>query len=115
MPKNNPIAPTVEIELGGKTRNLLIDMNALVSFEEATGKDFSDAFANSGKSAKTIRALLWASMLHEDPKLKIEDVGRWVHPGNLGEIAGAVAKAQVLGMGAPEEVKENPTESQPEA
>lgn len=106
---SNPVAPTVEIELGGESRHLLIDLNALASFEDATGRDFTEAFAQSARSAKTIRALLWAAMLHENPDLKISDVGKWVHPGNLAQIAEAVGKAQVSGLGEPE--TENPTAS----
>ena len=90
------IRPAVPIELD-KKRHLLLDLNAMVAFEEETGKNLFDdkvskAFSTSF-SPKDLRALLWACLLHDDENLTIRQVGSWIHTGNMGDIAGKLATA----------------------
>lgn len=71
-----------------KPRNLRFDLNAMSAYEEATG---SSAFAiGDNINAKSIRALLWASLIHEDEDLTLEDVGAMIHTGNMSEITSKI-------------------------
>ena len=82
MPRNNPAAPVVEIELD-RVRHMRLDFNALADFEDATGKSAFDAKTFSTLRGADLRALLWASMVHEDPTLSMEQVGAMIHFGNI--------------------------------
>lgn len=81
------ISPTVKVTLD-KERNLLMDLNAMVAFEDATGKSMLNMETWKSLSAKDIRALLWACLIHEDKILTIEQVGKMIHAGNINEIQG---------------------------
>ena len=82
--------PAVTIELD-KERHLLLDLNAMITFQETTGKNLFSA--DTGKtlsknmSPADLRALLWACLIHEDEKLTLEQVGSWIHTGNITDIA----------------------------
>jgi len=67
-----------------KPRYLLLDLNAMVDFEKATGKRIWDLGDNI--SATDLRALLWASLRHEDTLLLPSHVGEMIHMGNLVEV-----------------------------
>ena len=90
------VKPEVAIVLD-KKRHLLLDLNAMVSFQEATGKNlFNESVTKSlAKSMNPVdlRALLWACLLHEDESLTLKQVGSWMHSGNLNEIAAGIQKA----------------------
>jgi hypothetical protein len=65
-----------------KVRTLKYDLNASAEFEDATGQSITEAFQSfddgTGKpklSIKTIRALLWAGLLHEDENLTLRKAG----------------------------------------
>lgn len=76
-----------------KERHLLLDLNAMVSFQEATGKNlFSDELLKD-LSPIDLRALLWACLIHEDDSLTLKQVGAWIHTGNMKEIAGKLTTA----------------------
>lgn len=112
MPKK-PVTkakPAVLIELD-KQRHILLDLNAMVAFEEETGKNLFDskvtkAFTKSF-SPKDLRALLWASLLHEDENLTLKQVGSWIHTSNMEEIADKLVAAWVAAV--PEGGKDKPT------
>lgn len=75
--------PAVSIELGGKKRHLLLDLNAMAAFEEATGKNIFDELQKQKMSALNFRAFIWACLLHEDKKLTLEQVGSWLRPDDI--------------------------------
>lgn len=79
------IAPTVKVELD-KERNLFMDLNAMVAFEDKTGKSMLSMADLSSLTAKDIRAMLWACLIHEDETLTVEQVGKMIHTGNMNEI-----------------------------
>lgn len=75
------------VELGGATRLLRFDMNALCALEEALGLSITDF--DPGKAGfRGQRALLWAGLLHEDEqfakgypaRLTVAQVGEWMTP-----------------------------------
>jgi len=93
----------VPIELD-KPRNLLLDLNAMVLFEKATGKNLWEA--GEKFSATDFRALLWACLQHEEPTLLPSDVGRMIHAGNMRQVTDALMGAYAGAM--PEEKTEPP-------
>lgn len=85
-------AKTVEIELGGKIRTLKYDLNALRQAEIACGgisplMDPERLF----KTPSMLRSFVWAGLLHEDNELTEEQVGSWIHLGNMREIDEKIA------------------------
>ena len=80
----------VTIELDGRERVLRYDLNALCMFEESTKLGISEALQT--RSMAAIRALLWAGLIHEDPMLTIEDVGR-MEFGSLRDMVTKVVSA----------------------
>jgi hypothetical protein len=94
----------VTIELDGKERALKYDLNALCMFEEHQKIGITEALQKRSMSA--IRALLWVGLIHEDPLLTIEDVGR-MEFGSLRDIVTKVVSALNQDQTAPE----RPTEA----
>lgn len=78
----------VDIELD-KPRRLLIDFNAMCSFEEAAGKaflEFADSMTAGTASMKDVRALLWACLIHEDESLTVNRVGELFNYSSVQEV-----------------------------
>ncbi len=65
-----------------RERTLKLDLNAMVNFEEATGKSLFN-FNTKNISTKDIRALLWACLLRDNKDLTLEKVGELVTFDNL--------------------------------
>lgn len=107
--------PKIAIELD-KPRHLQFDLNAMVAYEEATGKNIFNGIDMQNLGAKELRALLWACLLHEDKDLTIEQVGSWVTTGNMTEIAQSIMNAFNEAMPEAEEgeSKEAPLASPPD-
>jgi hypothetical protein len=78
--------PAVSIELD-KKRHLLLDLNAMVAFQETTGKNLFSTEIGNNLSPVDLRALLWSCLIHEDEALTLKQVGSWIHTGNMTEIA----------------------------
>ena len=99
------VAPKVEIELGGKKRNLLFDFDALIKVEKATGKNaLGEAFTNP--SATVIATLVWAALQHEE-KITLEQVAKMLHFGNLSMVGDAIRKAFELSAIPTEDLKKS--------
>jgi len=67
----------VELTIGGESKRLRFDMQALAELEEALGLE---SIAELGKrldnpSIKLARAVLWAGLLHTEPELTLKAVG----------------------------------------
>jgi hypothetical protein len=106
-----PTRPEVTITLGGERHKLVLDFNALAAFETKTGMDFGEAMSKHGRSAKTIRALLWAGILHEtcdedgEPTKRtpsIGTVGRLISIENLKDTLVSVQAAYSAASGKPD-------------
>lgn len=85
--------PSVKVELGGKERTLLFNFNAMAKFEEVTGVSILNRNVWDQINATNFRALIWACLLHEDKELKVEDVGEWLHFGNVDELSTKLSEA----------------------
>ena len=99
-------APKVPITLD-KKRHLLLDLNAMAAFEDATGKNIMRGFGSAEMTAKDLRALLWACLLHEDENLTIEGAGRLIHTGNLDAVTESLGEAWSAAMPEAEEEQES--------
>jgi hypothetical protein len=75
-----------------KERRLKLDANAICSFEEAMGMGIGDALT-SGKFA-SIRGLLWACLLRDDPALERAGSAGIRKVGELIELAPGEALEQ---------------------
>jgi len=84
----------VTMELGGRTRRIRFDMNALSDLEGALGKSVADILGGDGRSLgfSAIRALVWAGLRHEDRGLTLERVGTMIQQS----IEGGMTLAGVL-------------------
>lgn len=89
----------VTIELDGRERTLKYDLNALCLFEEQAGIGITEALTKPRMSS--IRALLWAGLIHEDALLTVDDVGRMAF-GSLGEVMRTCMLAFNADTAAPE-------------
>lgn len=72
-----PVATTVNI--GGRERKLHYDLNALCEIEERLGLKGLQEIANQLEKleGRSLRCVLWAGLIHDDPDLKETEVGRW--------------------------------------
>lgn len=86
---HHPLIQPVPITLD-KPRSLVLDFNARCRIEEAINVDM---IADEIRfDMRTTRAMLWSALLHEDPKLTLEQVGRMITTGPGGNLE-AVFKA----------------------
>lgn len=92
------ISKTVKINLD-KPRTLLLDMNAMIAFDNETGLNYLEFSRNlKDASAKELRALLWCMLIHEDKTLTIENVGAMVTKDNFEDVFIALLTAQMINM-----------------
>ena len=111
MPRNKQRNSEVIINLD-KPRSLRFDLNAMAAYEDATGKS---AFAiGDNISATSIRALLWASLIHEDKTLTLEQVGSLIDTGNMTEITSKINQIVQTSSDTGDEAEENPNDNRQE-
>lgn len=91
-PGLDPTLPDVVLTLGGVDRHLVYDHNAIVVAEKLTGINLFKSILGD-VDATQLRALLFASLIHEDPDLTLEDVGGMIRPYNVGTIHSAILAA----------------------
>jgi hypothetical protein len=96
--------------LDGKPRHVYLGFNALNTLVEKLGVDIMNAqttitTAGGPEMLKTIRAILWAGLIHEDEMLTIEDAGDLIEFSKLDEITNAVLKALALSFKSGGELK----------
>lgn len=81
-----------------RERTIRIDLNALARFEEVTGESALDTDVWNNMNARRLRAILWASLLHEDATLKLDQVGAMIHGGNMKEVSAQINKAFIASI-----------------
>jgi len=72
-----------------RERNLRMTLNAMIRFEEETGKEFTKLDTKS-MTLKDIRFFLWLCLAWEDPELTEEQVGTMISAENLSDILDAM-------------------------
>lgn len=87
-PNTSPIQP-VPVTLD-KPRSLRYDAFALMMAERKLGKPIARL---DYESLETTLTILWAGLVHEDPRLTVEEVARFVNPGEFGEISQKITEA----------------------
>ncbi len=88
----DPTLPDVTLEIGGRDRKLAFDMASILTVEQQTGVNLMAA-ALTEVSATSMRAVLYAALLHDDPDLSIEQVGKWIDFRTTGVIQQAILAA----------------------
>lgn len=99
--------PGVKIVLD-KERTLLLDLNGMAAFEEATGKSLFTSEMKENMGARELRALLWACLIHEEPALTLKDVGSWITAENMEEVARQINVAFSNAVGEKKEKDADP-------
>jgi len=94
------VALSTTVELGGATRQLRYDLNALAEIEERLGITMAN-LASLQVSAKAIRTLVWAGLLHEAPTLIEHDVGAWITGENIADVSERSMSALAESFGSP--------------
>ena len=87
----NKVKPEVKITLD-KERTLKLDLNAMVAYEENTGKSLF-SFQSGKMTAKDLRSLLWVCLIHEDKDLTVEQVGAFITLENMADVSEKVGQA----------------------
>lgn len=103
-PSVNKTRPEVKITLD-KERTLKLDLNAMVAFEEATGKSLVGGFDSGSMTPRDLRAMLWACLIHEDDELTEKQVGALVTADNMLDIASKLNDAFEVAMPETEKTK----------
>lgn len=63
---------TIELD---KPRKLRLTTNALCELEDKLDKPINEVLIEGASGLRTVRAFLWAGLLHEDPDLTIAEAG----------------------------------------
>jgi hypothetical protein len=91
--KNAPlrrITKPVTIALD-RERQLIYDLNAICSFEDATGQSVIEALRNL--TMVNIRALIWAGLLADDPDLTLTQAGGLIRFTDIASVTQALRDA----------------------
>ena len=89
----------ITIELGGQSRQLRFDLNALAELEDKLGVGIGE-IQTVRASAKTIRAMAWAALLHADASLTEQQVGSWITGDNFVEVTDRIMEALAQAFGS---------------
>lgn len=88
----------IEIELGGKKRELKFDLGIMSDYEDLTGDNalIDDIF--SGITAKKLKAMLFVILKVDDIEITIDECGRMVNSSNMAEVIKSLGKAFTEGL-----------------
>jgi len=86
------------ILLDGKARHIYLGFNALTILVKKLGIDIMNMQAaitsmRGPETLETVRAILWAGLIHEDETLTIADAGDLIDFSKLGLITNAILEA----------------------
>lgn len=107
------LASAISVQLD-KPRTLILDFNAFALFRDVTGQELPDVvagmFARDDKgelvkdengaptvsaplTTSQMRAMIWAGLAHEDSKLTLQQVGRYLSQRNYQTLIAAALKS----------------------
>lgn len=95
----------VSIELD-QPRKLKFTTNALAELEDALNMPLTQLGENMA-GIKTIRALVWAGLLHESPNLTIDQAGNLLDYADFNHASEKVKEALELAFGNKGQIKKN--------
>lgn len=113
-PGLDPTLPDVSLVIGGRERHLCFDINSVCIAEKTTGVNLLKA-AVSEVNATSIRGLLYAALLRDDPKITVEEVGSWITMKNLSNIHKSIVTAWFASIDDQEENKDSDTQGEDQA
>lgn len=88
------MAKGIEVKLGGRTRHFLASTDVLIEYEKITGKKLLARSTWSSLSLWDLKILIWLFLRHEDPTLRLDDIGSSVFPvENFNVAMGKLAEA----------------------
>ena len=93
IPGKDKTLPNVPLTIDGRTYSLCFDFNALAIAEELTGLNLLQSLDLQNLSVVKYRALLYSTLLKENPKITIEEVGKMVTLATLPAITIALVHA----------------------
>ncbi len=88
----DPTLPDVELTLQGKTYHLAYDFNAICQANNATGINLLDSILGD-ITAISLRGLLWAALLPDNPEMTIEEAGKLIMLRDIKAVREAVVTA----------------------
>ena len=98
----NSLRPYVELDLGGAPRKLQFDMNSIAELEGVTdlpviadpgAASLFVRIAATGPGIRYTRALLWAALLHSEPKITLPEAGDLLTISNMQQVSLAINQA----------------------
>lgn len=92
IPGHDPTLPNVKLEVGGKTYQLSYDFNAIVKAEQETGIDLLTKVLGN-VNATSLRGLLWAALLKDQPDITLEHAGGLILLSNIAVVRQAIVAA----------------------
>ncbi len=104
----NPYRGQVEIEIGGRTRALRYDMNALAELEKSLDKPISKIFDEDNVGINVLRQALFVGLKYSDRRLTPGAIGGMMDPKRLEYYAERMAEALNIAMGVDEEADTDP-------
>ena len=114
VPGVDPTLPRVPLVLNGKTYYLHFSFNAIATAEELTGLNILDSMDLQNLNAIKYRALLYSTLLQEDPSITLERVGNMISLATLPAITVALVHEWTGSnpeiVEAAKDEKANPTE-----
>lgn len=91
-PGADPTLPDVTLILGGKERKLCFDFNAICVASKVTGINLLRSIVGD-LEPESLRGLLWAALLRDDPSLTLDQVGGLIRPASIPGIREALLRA----------------------
>lgn len=118
VPGKDPTLPKVPLQIHGRQYFLAFDFNALATAEAATGLNLLGSLDLQNLNVIQYRALLFATLLKENPTITLEEVGSLVTLATLPSITMALVQAwtgsQPEIVETPKSASTNPPGEQPE-
>lgn len=93
VPGKDPTLPKVPLTIDGITRHLVYDFNAIAVTEELTGINLLECIDLQNLTAAKYRALLYSTLLKENPDITLEQVGALVRFDTLPAVTVALVEA----------------------
>lgn len=106
---------SIQIDLGGRSRSLRYDFNALCALESEMAISLADLGTILTGSVKLtdLRAIVWAGLKHEDKALTPEATGELLDISKIAEVADKVREAFEASFPAEDETAKNAKGSAP--
>ena len=94
----------VRVEIGGKSRRLVLDYNAIAAIEAESERNMLTSEGWKGwrgkekPTASDLILFLWAALLCDEPTLTLADVGRMIRPRRVPLLVAAVTQAIAVAL-----------------